>query len=392
MTITFQAWPQAELQNYSFQVTRMLGIIDFGGSDFTEIDEVIQRITPGDDESWYLEWHRMAQLCEEQAHEAERHRNRLTARYAYQRASNYHRASQFYMPGSDSRKIPTFYKLRDTFQAAVRYFDHPCEIVEVPYEGTTLQGYFVPARNANGRMPTILYLNGADSLSEEAYFTVALPASIAGYNCLVYNAPGVGITLYEKGLPTRYDCERFVSPTVDFLLQRSDVDPARLCVVGESFAGYLVPRATAFEPRFAAGVAWGAIYSFGDLNRFATHPVPPQPHMLSLFGATTSEDFDQLREKFTLDGVLGRIRCPFLCLVGAEDWVPQSITQGIRYMEEIGSEIKQLRVVERDQGLGGVTHCNKDNLHVMHAYTFNFLNDVLKYEPAASSATTVAAR
>ena len=51
MTVTFNAWPERpELWNYAFQVTRMLGIIDFGGTDFTEIHEVIQRVRPGDDE------------------------------------------------------------------------------------------------------------------------------------------------------------------------------------------------------------------------------------------------------------------------------------------------------------------------------------------------------
>lgn len=40
-------------------------------------------------------------------------------------------------------------------------------------------------------------------------------------------------------------------------------------------------------------------------------------------------------------------------------------------MEELGSKVKRLRVVERAQGLG------EDNLHVMHAHRFNFLNEVL---------------
>src|SRR6185295_18423186 len=107
MTVTFNAWPdRPDLWNYAFQVTRMLGIIDFGGSDFTEIHEVIQRIRIGDDESWYREWSRMGELCEAQAAEAERLGNRFTARFGYQRASSYCRASQFFMPGSDARKIP----------------------------------------------------------------------------------------------------------------------------------------------------------------------------------------------------------------------------------------------------------------------------------------------
>jgi pimeloyl-ACP methyl ester carboxylesterase len=385
MTTTFNAWPERpDLWNYAFQVTRMLGIIDFGGTDFTEIHEVIQRIKPGDDESWYQEWHRMGELCEAQAVEAEKYANRFTARYAWQRASNYHRASQFYMTGGDARKIPTLHRLRDAFQAAIKHFDFPCEIVEVPYDGTTLQGYFVPSVVGTGRRPTILYLNGADSLSEEAYFTVALPASMAGYHCLVYNAPGVGLTLYEKNLPTRPDCERFVTPTFDWLIKRPEVDPSKVALVGESFAAYLIPRAAAFEPRCAAAVSWGALYSWGNAYRKPLPGAPPPlPHQIRLIGAKDAADFFVKREAYTLEGVLGRIRCPFLCVVGAEDWAPQAVTQAIRYMEELGSAIARLRVVERAQGLGGVTHCNKDNLHVMHAHTFNFLNEVLGYTPGA---------
>ena len=81
--------------------------------------------------------------------------------------------------------------------------------------------------------------------------------------------------------------------------------------------------------------------------------------------------------------MLGRIKCPILFLVGAEDWAPLAVSQGIRCLEECGSAVKRLRVVERAEGLGGVTHCHKDNLHVMHAHTFNFLNEVLDYRPAA---------
>ena len=65
MTVTFQAWPEPRFWNWSFQVTRLLGIIDFGGEDFTEIHEVVQRTAPGEEESWIREWARMGRLCEE---------------------------------------------------------------------------------------------------------------------------------------------------------------------------------------------------------------------------------------------------------------------------------------------------------------------------------------
>jgi hypothetical protein len=384
MTVTYQAWPDPQHWNYAFQVTRLLGIIDFGGSDFTEIHETVQRIRIGDDESWHQEWKRIGDLCEAQGAEAQRWGNPLSARFAFQRASNYHRASQFYMPGSDARKVPTLRRQRDAFQKAMPYFDHPIEVVQIPYDGTTLEGYFVPSRVGNGRLPTILYLNGADSLSEEAYFTVGLPASMAGYHCLVFNAPGVGLTLYEQGLPTRPDCEHFVTPVLEFLLARPEVDARRVAVAGESFAAYLVPRAAAFEPRFAAAVSWGALYSWSEYRpREWFGPRGPAPHIQALIGAKSVEEFWERRERYTLEGVLGRLACPILFLVGAEDWAPQAISQAIRCLEECGSAIKRLRLVERAEGLGGVTHCHKDNLHVMHAHTFNFLNEVLDYRPPA---------
>ena len=35
--------------------------------------------------------------------------------------------------------------------------------------------------------------------------------------------------------------------------------------------------------------------------------------------------------------------------------------------------------------VGGVTHCQKDDLHVMHAQTFSFPNGVLGYKPPAGA-------
>jgi len=48
-----------------------------------------------------------------------------------------------------------------------------------------------------------------------------------------------------------------LTPVVDFLLARDDVDADKLTLYGVSQAGYWVPRALAFEHRFAAAVADG---------------------------------------------------------------------------------------------------------------------------------------
>ena len=56
-------------------------------------------------------------------------------------------------------------------------------------------------------------------------------------------------------MPFRPDWEAVLTPVVDAMVERPDVDAARMAVIGISQAGFWVPRALAFEHRFAAAVA-----------------------------------------------------------------------------------------------------------------------------------------
>jgi hypothetical protein len=55
-------------------------------------------------------------------------------------------------------------------------------------------------------------------------------------------------------VPFRPDWEHVITPVVDFLVDRSEVDAKKLAIYGISQGGYWVPRALAFEHRIAAGV------------------------------------------------------------------------------------------------------------------------------------------
>lgn len=60
--------------------------------------------------------------------------------------------------------------------------------------------------------------------------------------------------LFEHGIPFRPDWEAVLTPVLDGVLARSDVDPDRVAVIGVGQGGYWVTRALAFEHRFAAAV------------------------------------------------------------------------------------------------------------------------------------------
>jgi hypothetical protein len=103
--------------------------------------------------------------------------------------------------------------------------------------------------------------NGSDGAVTSLWPTVFAGGVVRGYNVLVFDGPGQQSMLFDRGVPFRYDWEHVITPVVDFLLARPDVDPARIALYGISQAGYWVPRALAFEHRIAAAIADPGVYN-----------------------------------------------------------------------------------------------------------------------------------
>ena len=142
------------------------------------------------------------------------------------------------------------------------YFPYPAEPVAIPYEGTTLPGYFFTTPNAVGAGPLLIAQTGFDGTGEEMYFTAAEGAVRRGYNCLVFEGPGQGRACLEQKLVFRPDWERVVSAVVDYAFTRPEVDQERAAILGVSFGGYLVPRSLTEEHRLKAAVVNGGVLDF----------------------------------------------------------------------------------------------------------------------------------
>jgi hypothetical protein len=109
-----------------------------------------------------------------------------------------------------------------------------------------------------------------------------------GYNVVLYEGPGQQSMLFERGMPFRPDWEKVLTPVVDYLLTRDDVDPDMIGVYGVSQAGYWVPRALAFEHRFAAAIADGGVV---DVARTWTQHIPHR--LLAAYLKGDKERFDK---------------------------------------------------------------------------------------------------
>ena len=148
---------------------------------------------------------------------------------------------------------PIFTAHRRCFDAHVRLLDPPAEAVAIPYEDGTLPGYlFVPAADGQAR-PTLIINNGSDGPVTGLWPGLGAAALARGYNALVFDGPGQQSMLFERQVPFRPDWEHVITPIVDFLLQRPEVDARGLALYGITQAGYWVPRALAFEHRHRRG-------------------------------------------------------------------------------------------------------------------------------------------
>src|SRR5205814_90331 len=111
------------------------------------------------------------------------------------------------------------------------------EHVAIPYEGRTLEGYLFKVDGSKDRRPLLIYNNGSDGPVSAAWVGGGMGAVARGYNCLTFDGPGQNAALVRQHLYFRPDWEAVLTPVIDFVLSRPDVDPDRIVVYGVSQAG-----------------------------------------------------------------------------------------------------------------------------------------------------------
>ena len=259
-----------EDESLVFELIRVMAKTLEHGADIGESLSTAYRIKQKEGEqqallhAWYEEWRKLGERIEKIGEECLAKGHKVSARDAYLRASEYFRSADFYL--HDKPKNPAILELWDRmdscFERARKLSIPSFEAIQIPYEGTTLPGYFCPAGKKGKRAPTIIIHQGFDGTIQETYLLYGKDAIRRGYNCLIFEGPGQGSVIRKQGLPFRHDWEKVVTPVVDYTLKRKDVDPKRIALIGQSMGGYLAPRAAAYEHRLSALVANSGVLDF----------------------------------------------------------------------------------------------------------------------------------
>jgi dienelactone hydrolase len=289
-------------------------------------------------------------------------------------------AERMQAQGSPGRE-QTYARARASFDKSTRLGRLNRERVEISLAAGTMPALYTRAPGP-GPHPVVVYCNGLDSCKELLYWS-RLPEALArrGVSTLSVDQPGSGEALRLQGLAVDPHSETWASKAVDWLETQPDVDPTRIGMSGISLGGHFAPRAVAFEPRFAAGAVWGANHNWAEvqqkrLKREGENPIPHYwAHVMWAFGAKDMDDFLARAANMTLDGVMERIRVPFLVTHGAKDRQIAVDYAHQSYDQLIHAPIRELKIfTERE---GGVEHVGADNMAYARDYIADWLAEQL---------------
>jgi alpha-beta hydrolase superfamily lysophospholipase len=389
------------------QLLRTVGSAPYGGADVGECLATAERVIGTDLTSWYDAWTLRADATARLAESALADGRMETARGAFFRASNYFRTAGVMLMATpvDERLVSANTRQAEMFRNAATLLPMPPEKLTIPYEGSTLPGYFFRVDADARPRATVILLGGYDGTAEELYFLNGAAALARGYNVLTFDGPGQGAALLQQGLVLRPDFENVVTPVLDHLLSRDDVDPHRVALIGLSLGAHLGPRAASEEHRLAACIADCGSFDLFD-SALERIPKPLASGMVDgrrtstvvlrrilpmlarkstagwalrrgqlVHGVNDPLDYLLALRDYSLKGRAEAISCPtFVCNAEGDD-ISASAPRLVDALK-VEKEYVRFSAIE-----GAGDHCEAGARTLYHARSFGWLDRVLNPDP-----------
>lgn len=159
-------WPEHDEKSFNF--IRVLASAYEGACTVGEAFLVASRIKPGDDESWHVEWTKMGDVSRARAEQALADGHTATARANFLRAANYYRSAEYFMRHTDASgkidplRLAAFDKVEACSHQFLKLMKPAGEVLQIPFEDSYLDAYFVRAPEAVAPYPVVICFGGSD--------------------------------------------------------------------------------------------------------------------------------------------------------------------------------------------------------------------------------------
>lgn len=369
---------------WSAEMLAILSTAPYGGAEIAEVHRIGRKLhgRVGDDEAWFEVLREGGDVLHERSSREERLGHTLTAASTYLRACAHYQHAEHFRHPKDDAAVGVFRRSLECFARYAALTDRPrIELVDLPFDGGAFPAILVHAENTKAkRVPAVVRFPGFDTQKELQFLRGVTDITRRGMAVLIVDGPGSGEALRFRGLHLRHDYEVAGSAAIDYLETRAEIDADRIGIVALSLGGYFAPRCAAFDSRFKACVAWGAMWDYHEtwqrrIERLKKASLSvPADHLLWVTGTATFDEAMKKLEGFRLDGIAQRVTCPFLLTHGTQDeQVPLADAQ--KLFAAVGSKDKTFRIFDAEEG--GAQHCQRDYLTLVGTTIADWLAEKL---------------
>ena len=303
-----------DVGSLSFDAILNRGRMISDGVPFAEVQAAEEVALSGDDVEWFDLWMGRADLYEQIGTDAIASGNSVSGGIWLWTAALCAHYAQFMWFHDPRRRESGQRRKVALFDRAAPHFTRPGERVEVKIDDTRIPGYLRLPDDSGGPHPCCVLIGGLESTKEESHLFENLCLD-RGMAIFAFDGPGQGELFFDVKLAP--DFERYSSAVMDHLVERPEIDPHRVGVLGRSLGGHYAPKAAAADHRFAACCAWGACFDLSDLDTMPAHT------RRGFIYVTGIEDDDaaieHLRSSIDLAPVADQIECSMLLTHGARD-------------------------------------------------------------------------
>ena len=245
----------------------------------------------------------------------------VTARQNYFTAAAYYTMAQGPIhEDGDAVNLALSAKKNACYEKFIQHAGHRIEKVEIPFETASLPGYLHFPANASGRTPCVVFLGGMDNFKEMLVTSPSDKFLERGMAVLAFDGPGQN----EARISRNIHCteSNFIAAgksAMDFLRARSDVDPERIGITGISMGSFWLTQIVAHDHRYKAAAGFYICHEPGQHTLLNVAIPMFKDRYMWMAGFHDEDKFDAFAKTLTLDGLAGKITCPYLSVAGEDD-------------------------------------------------------------------------
>ncbi len=180
--------------------------------------------------------------------------------------------------------IKMFRNTKKPHQKTPKHRNIPFEEIHFPTQNNrTLYGWWIPAKDGNGKMPTLILVHGwGRNVERMLPYIQSLYGN--GFHMLAFDSRNHGSSDPDQ-FSSMIKFGEDIQAAIDYALTRPEVDPERIGVLGLSIGGAASIYAAAHDPRIKSAVTVGAFAHPGEVMHegFRKGKIPYFPLVWLLF-------------------------------------------------------------------------------------------------------------